>query len=315
MRLVWVSLTLLPTVVGAQWHLPLDVRNHRSADLAFLRLTPRSHTARPGETLLSLSLVESNELRRSGPILEDAEVFRPLLAMGRGLPGGYEVFFELPLVVRGGGFMDAAIEWWHGHVINHRNPVREAMPIGRAHIEFPGSGSVYGDAVSVGDTTLGAAKELCPGLIARLAVKLPTGNPTVLAGSGGLDAGAAIDWRIPLAADWTLDLNGGYILQGRPSRMTEARRGVYASAIAVTWRAGAGEAWTLQLSAEQAPTRTGNDGLDNDHRVLSLGYQKLLRDGSVLQLYFSENGDVMGFPGGPTVGPDLTIAARIVKRY
>lgn len=313
MRRVLVLIAAFPTVALSQWHQPLDVRNHRSADLVFLRLAPRSHIASPGKTYTSLSLVESNEFRVSGLIDEDAEVFRPLLVYGRGLRDGSELYFELPLIVRGGGFMDPLIEWWHANLIRFDDPARAATTQGRSHIEFPGGGP-YGSAFGLGDVTIGVAKEVKPRVVARLAAKLPTGNPAMLTGSGGFDVGAAVDWRLPFADRWTLDLNGALVLQGRASELDDARSTVYSSAVSLTWEMNSRDAWTLQWNTEQSPTLTGDQRLDSDHRVLSFGYQRRIDGRTVLQLYFSENGDFMSFPGGPTVGPDLTIAARVFRR-
>jgi hypothetical protein len=314
MRRALVVMAAFPTFAAAQWHQPLDVRNHRTADLAFLRLAPRSHTTSPGGQYLSISLVEANEFRQMGLIDEDAETFRPLLVYGEGLSSGLELFFEVPLVVRGGGFMDAIIEWWHDHLIRRHDPVRASTAKGRSHIEFPGSGGVYGDAVGLGDVTIGVASEVRPRVLARLALKVPTGNPLTLSGSGGFDLGAGVDWRIAFADRWTLDLNGSMVLQGSAPRLNGERSLVHASGISLTWEMNSRDAWTVQWNMERSPTVTGDDGLDGDHRVLSFGYQRRLDDHTVLQLYFSEDGDFLGFPGGPTVGPDLTIAARVFRR-
>jgi hypothetical protein len=258
--------------------------------------------------------VTANEFRRAGPLDEDAETFRPVLTYGLGLEGGTEAFFEVPLVVRGGGFLDAIIEWWHDHVIREHDPVRASTPKGRAHIEFPGSGGPYGSAFAPGDLTVGLARELRSGVVARIAAKLPTGNPAVLTWSGGVDLAAALDWRLALGRGFTLDLNGAYIVQGSPARLEGARSSVYASAISLTWSPNSRDAWTLQWNTEQSPTVTGLAGADSDHRVLSFGYQRKLDGHTVVQLYFSEDGDFLSFPGGPTYAPDLTIAARLVRR-
>ena len=313
MRRALLLLVAAPSLSPAQWAMPLPIRNHRSADMAFLRFEPRSHTAAPGQTVLSYSLDGANEFQRSGPIDEDAETWRPLFHFARGLKNGDELFIEAPLVFRGGGFMDPLIEWWHSVVIHRPDPVRDSTPQGRSHIEFPGAGP-FGPATAVGDVTVGLAREVRPNLVVRVAAKLPTGNPAVLAGSGNFDAGAALDWRVPFGRAWTLDLNGGLVLQGRATEMDGTRPSAYSSAIALTYAIDSRDAWTVQWNTEQSPTRTGEPGLDCDHRVLSFGFQRRIGAQSVLQLYFSENGDFLRFPGGPTVGPDLTVGARFVHR-
>ena len=89
------------------------------------------------------------------------------------------------------------------------------------------------------------------------------------------------------------------------------------SSVALTWLWTSRDAWTLQWSAEQSPTRTGLAELDRDHRVMSLGYQRRVDDLTVVQVYISEGGDFRWarFPGGATVGPDFTIGVRIIRRH
>ncbi len=313
MRWAALLLTAAPSLASAQWHLPLDVRNHRSVSLAFLRLAPRSHIAEPIESVLSYSLVGANELRRTGLVDEDAETWRLAVNYGYGLKEGTELFVELPVSARGAGIMDAIIEWWHAAVISHPNPVRESTPKGRSVIDNP-SGGPFHSAIGIGDLTIGLAQRLAPGTLARIAVKLPTGDASNLQGSGGSDAAVALDHRFALDKRWTLDLNGGVTLQGTATHLSGTQRAVYSSAISLTFVQSTKDAWTVQWNSEQFPTKTGSTTLDKDHRVLTFGYQRLLKDGSVLQVYFSEDGDFLHFPGGPTLGPDYTVGVRLQVR-
>ncbi len=292
----------------------LAVRNHRSASLAFLRFTPRSHTLEINESRTSYSFVMANEFRRIGPIDEDAETWRLGLEYGRGLRDGNEWWVELPVMSRSGGVLDPVIDWWHSYVLGDPNPVRDATAQGRSHIEFPGS-SAFGSAVGVGDLTVGVARQIDRRLVGRVGVKLPTGNPSMLTGSGGIDVGGAVDVHVPVSFGVALDLNGAYVLQGRAPRLGNARRGVYSSAVAATWSPNGRDSWTLQWNAEQSPTKTGDPMLDGDHRVVSFGLTRNTGRDSFLQVYFSEDGDFrwFRFPGGATVGPDFTIGVRFVR--
>lgn len=281
--------------------------------LAFLRLAPTSHIAEPGKTVHSYSLVGANEFRRSGPVDEDAETWRLGLTFSRGLSDGLEVFGEVPLYARGGGVMDSIIDWWHAAVISQNYPVREATPPGRSVISNP-SGGPFHSAIGIGDLTVGIAKRVAAGTIVRSALKLPTGNAAQLLGSGAVDLGAAVDVQLKPAPAWTLDLNAGISFQGDATRLTGTRRAPYSSSIALTYVQSSRDAWTIQWNTEQAPTRTGLEELDQDHRTMSFGYQRLLPDGSVFQAYFSEDGDFLHFPGGPTLGPDFTIGLRLIVR-
>lgn len=315
MRTAVIALITLSTTASAQWTEPLDVRNHRSADLVFLRLTPRSGVLSQNARTLSYSLVVSNEFRRSGPIDEDSETARLLLDYRQGLSGGWEAFVEVPIVSRGGGFLDPLIDWWHASVLGDPNPDREATAKGRSIVEFPGGGP-FGSATGIGDVTLGIAHAVTDSAVARVAIKLPTGNASQLIGSGGFDAALALDWRRKLTNALLVDLHGAFVLQGRPTDLDGARRAVYASSVSLTWVLNSRDALTAQWSTERSPTRTGTVALDRDHRVVSFGYQRRLDRDSVLQIYFSEDGDFRSvrFPGGATTGPDLTIGVRLIQR-
>ena len=100
----WAPFLAFATLPAVPWHQPLDVRNQRSVSMAFLRLSPRSHTI--GEEVFSYSLTGANEFRQGAQIDEDAETWRLTFAYGKGLGNGLEVFAEVPLVERGGGYMD-----------------------------------------------------------------------------------------------------------------------------------------------------------------------------------------------------------------
>jgi hypothetical protein len=147
-----------------------------------------------------------------------------------------------------------------------------------------------------------------------LAENAPTGAAPRLLGSGAFDVATSVDFRLPLPGKLTLDLNGGLTLQGKATNIDDSRNAVYFSAIALTFLQSAKDAWTIQWNSEQLPSRTGTAALDKDHRVLSFGYQRKLDERSILQLYFSEDGDFLHFPGGPTLGPDFTVGARLVRR-
>ena len=258
----------------------------------------------------------ANEFRRSGPIDEDAETLRVAFEYREGLEGGWELFGEVSFLGRGGGVLDPVIDWWHNTLLADRNLARDGVARGRSTVSFPGGGP-FGSEAGIGDVSFGAAYSPRPGALLRVGLKLPTGYAPGLLGSGAFDVGVAGDLRVPAGRRLTLDLNAGLTLQGRPTHMAGGRRSVASSSVALTWLWTSRDAWTVQWSAEQSPTRTGLAELDGDHRVMSLGYQRRVDDMTVVQVYMSEGGDFRWarFPGGATVGPDLTIGVRIIRRH
>ena len=292
----------------------LPVRNSRSVALAFLRFTPRSHTLKVNESCFSYTLIVANEFRQIGQVDEDAETWRLGLEYSAWSPNG-EWSVEAPILSRSGGMLDPLINWWHDGVLGDPNPIRDSTPRGRARIEIPGT-EPFDSALGVGDVSFGYARQLGPLAVGRVGAKLPTGNPSMLTGSGGFDVGAAIDLALPITHGFQLGMSGSYVFQGRAPRLGQARRTAYASAIAFTWEPNGGESWILQWNTEQSPTVTGNTALDGDHRVISFGYTRKTGRHGEWQAYFSEDGDFrwFRFPGGATIGPDFTLGIKVVRR-
>lgn len=312
---MWMLLTgILIWTCVVQASDPVQIRNHRSASLAFLRLPARPHTLESQEARLSYSLVIANEFRRIGPIDEDAETWRLGFGYREGLGDGIEVFAEIPFLIRGGGVMDPVIDWWHNVILGTPNPLRDSTVVGRSQIEYPGADS-FGSATGLGDVSVGVARQMGDNAVASVAVKLPTGNPSMLTGSGAFDFGAGLDLRLSLCRNIVLNLNGGYVVQGASPRLGDVRRGVYASSVSASWNQNSRDAWSLIWSTEQSPTKTGDALLDGDHRIVSFAYVRRYGNDTLIEAFFSEDGDFrwFRFPGGATVGPDLTFGIRISR--
>ncbi|MCH7904708.1 MAG: DUF3187 family protein [Armatimonadetes bacterium] len=309
MRRLLPLLLLWPAIAAAQLFDPIPTRNHRSASLIYLRLPPASERRlKLGEQSVVYSLVVANEFRRVGPIDEDAETSRWELLGTWGVGNGTEVFVVLPLPDRGGGFLDSVIDWWHNSILGDRNALRDGTPRGRSIIQF-GSDGPFGSAFGIGDIAVGVGWTPGRGTLIRFAVELPTGNASQLLGSGGVDAGLFLDGSVPLSTRLTLHGSLGWTAQGRGTALSRPRSMVLSSSLALTWQLTSVEALTLQWNAEQSPTIGGIPELDADHRVMSLGYQRWTSARERWLVYISEDGNFRWarFPGGATIGPDLTI--------
>ncbi len=277
-------------------------------------MTPLGSVLGPGERAFDASLTVANEFRLLPGLTEDAETARLALRGRWGLCGGREFFAELPVIDRGGGLMDPVIEWWHASTGNPPRG-RDVVPRGRSIILEPGS-QEFGSALAVGDVTFGFGKQLNGRTHARMAVKLPTGNPALLAGSGGVDAGLSLGHEVPIAAGWDLYLQGGLVAQSPASRLPSARGLVEQATVSLGYAPNGRDRFVVQWDSEASATVTGVSAVDAAHRTMTFAYRRKLSEHGSLELFFAEDGDWgwLDFPGGPDVGPDFTVGLRFTSR-
>jgi Protein of unknown function (DUF3187) len=138
----------------------------------------------------------------------DGETLRASVEGRFGVGGRAEVGFELPLLMHTTGFLDGPIDsyhdWFHfpdggrsafaqnQYVVGYTDGVRMVF------LEDSPGGVRIGDLVLTGRFALLRAGSGRHALAGSLSVKLPTGNPERLDGSGHADYGAGIE------ASWTL---------------------------------------------------------------------------------------------------------------
>src|SRR5262249_34938038 len=146
----------------------------------------------------------------------------------------------VPLLWRNGGFLDAPLSAWHRFWGLPGNAQDD--PLGRDHSPqfrsllrvVRANGKVVidqGNGFGLGDASLTLKRGLIratlrSALAARLGLKLPTGNPTLLLGSGNLDFGLSLDARYNVGRDILLYLNLGGVLMGHASHAPGAQGGM-----------------------------------------------------------------------------------------
>ncbi len=124
----------------------------------------------------------------------DGETARLLLSHRRGLGGGWDFSVELPLLSQSGGFLDSAIEEWHGW-FGLPNGGREQAPRDQYLYRYDRSSTAQVDLnvtepySGFGDFSLGVGRKIGKRVALRGMVKLPTGDDERL---GGGNKGAAL---------------------------------------------------------------------------------------------------------------------------
>lgn len=187
------------------------------------QLTPQSAaTLADGRSVVRVELSESNVLQfpeHDGALFGvdlDFEASRLQLAYRRGLRGGWEVGFELPLLYYHAGFLDHSIlevEEAFGKVKPRRR--REAQGSYAYDVSFRDATlfSAPANEVGLGDVAVTASRSVLrgrgwwPAVAVRGGLSLPTGNRDRAFGDGipELALGLAADWR---HGRWRLSTGG-----------------------------------------------------------------------------------------------------------
>ncbi len=315
---------------------PIPVRNRRPYNLLFLQFTPET-----GDILLrhaerfDLQLDAANNLLIPSPsqgatIVEDNEVQRLGFTWRRGIGHGVEVGVESALLWRNGGFMDPLLSAYHGlfglQGNGPDNPAgRDAYPQYRSLLllkDAQGNTLVdQGNAFGLGETTLTVKRSLIPvqrrsALALRFGLKLPTGNPALLLGSGSVDAGLSLDLRYSVGREIDLYANVGGVAMGRAVRVPGAQPSMIQGFAGIEYHPNHRDSFVLQVDGSSLVVRTGSSFADRVGTTATFGYKRLLDRSHVLTLSFSENGDIHNYtlPYFSDIGPDFTVTVGLEWR-
>lgn len=300
---------------------PIATRNGRVVVLPFMRFVPRTDFLSKGQSSLESSIQVVNDVRRDpkdvntpSVLEEDQETQRLSFLYSRGLGHDMEASVELPLLARDGGFMDPIINWWHHTILGPQDRVRDHLPFGRSFVRIPGVGD-FGSDAGLGDISFFLRKRIAPNFIVAVGAKAPTGDAKKLLGSGAFDAGVNLEYRTMLNRKLQFDASVGVVGQGKPTVLKHARGLVDQEFFSLTYRRNSRDAWIAQWQAESAPVLTVPSA-NGAHRMLTFGYERKLSNKQRLDLYFSEDQDLL--PGAPLIvnlAPDFTIGIRFVHRF
>ncbi len=312
---------------------PIPIRDMRPYQLLFLQFLPESPDTTPARHMrFGLQFDVANNLLAPDPtgsatIVEDNETQRLLISWRRGIRRGEEVAVFLPIEWRNGGFMDGILRWYHrfwgmpGNLDD--DPVgRDNTPDYRSILYIADQqGRVLldqGNAFGLGELSATWKRSLGPAtprsnLAGRLGLKLPTGNPGLVLGSGGVDAGACLDARYNVGRDVILYANVGGVLMGHATRVPGARSGMVQTLFGAEYRPNNRDSFLWQFDGSSAAVRTGNWFADRWQATATFGYKRVMDRHLLLYASFSENGDILGYhwQALTNVGPDFTITAGL----
>ena len=272
-----------------------------SADLIALYRQDDFATLDGRVTLPILEGVAAGTPGRTGFVL-DGETLRTTVDFGIGLGRRFEIDLEVPFLLHTSGVLDRGIDRYHarlglpdgGRSAFARDRYVAAYVGDGAEVFFdgPAGGFHPGDVVLTGRAALLRQAARRPDLAASLAVKLPTGDPRRLDGSGRADYGASIQisrvfGRTTLHAGYQVTRVGQWALA--PSLPLGDPRSLFgACGVALTRRS----TLIVQILRSSGPFhyRPGND-LGRVAQEIAAGFRTRTPRGHLFQWALIENLD------------------------
>lgn len=307
--------TLFTTIAVAQTqNIPdqiLPVQNTRAINQAYLRSIPNGPILKPGQTKTDWQLQIQNEFRSYSTIREDGETWRLRYTHRQATEHG-EWLISIPLIHRGGGLLDPFIDWWHQNIVNHTSLGREITPYGRNRFRLH-DGTTVNAGTGLGDLTIRYSLRF-PGE-PQFSLKLPTGNPNLLLGSGGVDLAVSAHHSWKIAPRYNFSAQGSLIYQSQSPLWSDTRTWIPTYNLALAYSPKTTQTWILQLTSEESAVKNGEPYFDKTNRIVSLGLSQATKNGT-WTYWISEDGDIGWFnmTRAINVGADFTIGIRYTQK-
>ena len=178
-----------------------------------------------GEAQWSLSLDITNTLNIENgsqeSILLDYEAYVMRYGVLYGLADNWALMLDIPLIDRGGGFLDNYIDRWH-RAFNLQEADRPNVGHDRFQITYENNGTTEYDigtsAEGLGDIQIGLGHRFHQNTSTTagiwLVADLPTGDRDRLTGNDALDISALVTGAYRINARWDTDANLGLLFPG-----------------------------------------------------------------------------------------------------
>lgn len=181
----------------------------------------------PGRPDVRITFDAANEYATEGScasecILLDGETRRMRIDYRGALGNGWDYSLHVPMLDRGGGFLDSWIQDWHGW-FGLPNGGREFATEDQYRYRYVRDGVTLLDEIEevngLGDVALGLGTALGQDSALRAMLKFPTGDGAALSGDN-LGGAVWVDLGLPLPRTWSGYLSAGYSRNERGEVLT-----------------------------------------------------------------------------------------------
>ena len=318
---------ILPARAPAVEILPFQLRNQDPLHRIFGLPSPGDgRVLAPGSYDAGLTFDLANSyVAATGPgeaLLLDGESYRFNLILRGGLPNGFEVGLELPWLAYGGGTIDGFIQDWH-RFFGLPEGGRDQAPNNRLRYLYTRTGmrrlAVTDHQAGIGDLMLTGGWQ-CAGdattpqaLSLRGAIKIPTGDSSILAGSGSTDLSLWLIGRSDHSFSWGktsvyASLGGSYLSPGDVLPDLQSHWVAFGT-LGAGWSPLEILSFSIQLDAS-TPLYRGSSlsTLSGNSLGLLIGGSVLLGERTTLQLGVAEDLAVATWP-------DVTFHLGLFRRF
>ena len=253
---------------------------------------------------------ETNENRDSITLDGETEVWD--LSYLRGLGNGWEAGVHVPLIKHSGGYLDRSIIRWHDW-FGMPQGGRDLAVNDELNYSITTNGTdrlvLLNRKRGVGDVALFVGKELTSNLVLRSQLKLPTGAPEKLMGSGGTDFNVSVDYVRNLGNAWSRGGSASLAYLSKNELGLTNQDVVAALGSHIVYRVKPSLALKVQWDFSSGPYRHPDlEPLTKTAGVLSFGGSLRITDQDRLDLVFIEN-----IPNGEAA-PDFGFKLELTRR-
>lgn len=240
----------------------------------------------------------------------DGETTRAALQLRYGVSERWNLGVELPWIHHGGGTLDGFIINWHD-LWGFPQHGRDEAPRGRLDYHYSRDGrrlvDVHDATGGPGDLVVSVDRRLADAAVLHTQVKLPTGDPDKLTGSGAADAAAGLELSRRWRHRWSSNLRAGVAYLGDGDVLPALRRNWAGyGGLDVVWQPLGALALRVQFDAHMSPYRdTGVDELSQWSGMLTAGGTWYITRRTALDLAVVEN------VPNPRAASDVTFQLRL----
>jgi hypothetical protein len=303
---------------------PFSVRNFQPIQLMVLGMPGERASVIPNGALdIRVELAETSTIfdDTTPPITVkmNMEQLRSGVFLRYGLTDRLELGMEIPVLYRYRGFLEGAIKEVE-RVTSGLAPLRQSKQNAGFDYRVSRNGNMLmsgsdeqlglGDITLFGKYQLLTENETLPTVSLRLAVKTPSGDSGRFFGSGHTDFGAGVAIEKKLSTHWLVHANvNGIFPTGSIAGLTlqPAMSGI--AAVEYLWTPKT--SLVLQFDYYSSPFHnTGSPVLDNGVTEMTAGFNYLLRENLLWQVYGIQNLDFIRKSAA-----DFTLATAVTYRF